>query len=788
MFMKHLVLSLATSIVLTGFTAAQTQDIGNTIITADAELGKATGEIYIASSGSINEGKISLSPGHDLVCAAGTTISLQPGSYIYQSSKTSIKNCTIAATTTPILGEVQSANTANLALDHVTFIGGGNLVYWDKVTNFTIDRVTVNSITAYDAVTNTVQLGIYLLSCSHGTINNLSSPGFIFPQAGNISAVLGLFLCDDVTVNNPNISHVDASYIYGGSLIQVSGSSNITVAGGSLTHSPNCDGITTQSFSHSPSTDITITGVDASYDGEPGQNANAPLGMGDGLDLINSRHVLVSHCICRNSGYLGNQQPAIWLFLDDDIVVENSDLSDSSMGGIDIDGSPDVQLINNTINRNQASGLLAEWQAGTATNVGTAVTFVDGVSGGFGLAWNPGTVFTFDGVAYRIASVSDNTHLTLKAPPPDHSSPANWGVETSNLQITGGTINDNGLCAFGVQVQVGMSWADSTTGTITGVTSIDTGVGTQLFALELANTATAYLSGNTFVPNVLGGNGVSATPPSISPAGLSFASQPVGTTSAAQAVTLTAGAVGIQNLTVQTSGDYLETNDCPSVLPGYTSCQIMVSLSPTASGTRTGTLTASSGAILSAPTVLLTGTGLPQSLALHMANGASMFATVRAGNTAEYVLTIGGGGIGGTASLACFGLPTGMSCSLPATEMISPTQATNFIVTVSTPPTGFSALFPLGFLKYPSIWASLLIGLAIFPKADRKDTKKRYINSLCLVLLASALSSCGSSGNSSHPSVGTEPARAPVVTYALTITAKIGSVANQQPLTLIVEY
>src|SRR6202043_104664 len=98
----------------------------------------------------------------------------------------------------------------------------------------------------------------------------------------------------------------------------------------------------------------------------------APLGLGDGLDLINTKHVYVRHCILDGNGSLHDEQPGIWLFLDDDVLVSDSDISNGSMAGIAAAGSPNVRLLRNTINGTQATGVFTEWQGGTATNVGAA--------------------------------------------------------------------------------------------------------------------------------------------------------------------------------------------------------------------------------------------------------------------------------------------------------------------------------------------------------------------------------------------------------------------------------
>ncbi len=766
-------LSLATIFLFTSVAFAQSADLGAQITAEDAALGANPGVIHITSSGTISQGKVSLSVGHDLVCANQVTIFLNAGSYIYQSSHTTIKNCIISATSIPIQGEVQSINSNHVVLDTVTFSGGGNLVYWSGVSDFSIDNNKVTSITGYDPQTQSVQLGYYLLHCTRGTVNHLMSSGFVFPAGIDIPAVLGIYLSDNIEINDTAISHVDASYDVGGSAIQIGGSSNITINNGVITHNPNTDGITTESFGQSPSRNITITNVDASYDGEIGQNAAAPLGLGDGIDIINTNHAVVSNCILRGSGYLGNQQPAIWIFLDDDVVVENTDMSDGSMGGIDIAGSPNVRLLNNTIDRNQASGVLAEWQSGTATNVGPVVTFVDGVSGSFGLAWSPGTAFIFDGVTYQIAAVPDSSRLILMTAPPDHTSPATWAVNTTNLQILGGEINDNGRGRFGGQVQVGMSWANGTTGVISGVTSIDTGAGTQLYALELANEATALLYGDNFTPSALAGDGILASSQSLSPGSLSFGNQGVATTSSAQTVTLTAGAVGIQNLLIQASGDFSTTDDCAGGLAGFATCEIHVTFTPSATGTRNGTLSVSDGAPNSPQTVSLTGSGVHYGLGLMVAADGASSATLTRNASAKYSLAIGGAGISGTASLHCAGVPIGFTCNLPATQVIDATRATLFTVSVTPVGALLGTLGQSGGWNSAWLWSGGLLGWVILPAGmnTKRPVKRRLIAALPMLMIV-LLCSCGQ-----------ERPR----TYTLTVTATLGSTSEQLPLTLTVQ-
>jgi hypothetical protein len=105
-----------------------------------------------------------------------------------------------------------------------------------------------------------------------------------------------------------------------------------------------------------------------------------------------------------------------------------------------------------------------------------------------------------------------------------------------------------------------------------------------------------------------GGGVASSTPqppaqPSvqISPGQLAFGSQAVGTSSAAQTVTLKDPGAATVNITgVSITGDYSQTNDCPATLGAGSSCSFQVVFTPTATGTRTGMLSISTSATSSA--------------------------------------------------------------------------------------------------------------------------------------------------------------------------------------------
>jgi Right handed beta helix region len=605
--------------------SGQSSDLGEQIVAEDARLGVSPGEIYVSASGTISEGKVSLSAGHNLVCDSQVTISLSAGSYLYQDSNTSIKNCIISSTSTPIAGEIQSINTHQVVLEGITFIGGGNLVYWSGVTGFRISDNKVGSISALNQDTDSPQAGYYLLNSSWGVIDNLTSNGFTFPGGINYTAILELNRSSHIAIKDPTVRDVDASNVLqGGAVVEINGSTDITLRGGNITHNANMDGVLSEGYPveayapypKTPSSYIIIDGVNSSYNGAVGINQNAPLALGDGLDIINTSHVRVSHCVLNGNGNPIDLQPGIWLFLDDDVEVTDSDISENSASGISAAGTPNVRLRGDTINRNQASGVYTEWQGGTATNVGPAVRFASGPTGSFGVDWRRGTPFILNGVTYQISSVTDSEHLTLTSAAPDHPSPVPFGVNTTQ-DIVDTVINDNGVGEwsgqFGEQYQVGISWADGTNGTIAGVTSTNTGIGNQLYGLELANSASVTLNNDNFFGNLMGGDGIDASFQGMSSTILSFPDQQVATTSSPQTINFWSGMIVASSLFIQTTGSFSQGNNCGTRLPAYATCQIQIVFTPTVPGTQHGSLIITDWAPDSPQMVSLSGTGVAAS-------------------------------------------------------------------------------------------------------------------------------------------------------------------------------
>jgi len=142
------------------------------------------------------------------------------------------------------------------------------------------------------------------------------------------------------------------------------------------------------------------------------------------------------------------------------------------------------------------------------------------------------------------------------------------------------------------------------------------------FSITFKPTATGTRNGAiTFTDNATGspqtvsltGVGVAAVM-GISPTSLTFSSQAVGTTSAAQTVTVSNnGEFPLIFSNIVTSGDFAGATlaQCPSIGEEAAPCVFSITFKPTATGTRTGAITFTDNATGSPQTVTLTGTGTP---------------------------------------------------------------------------------------------------------------------------------------------------------------------------------
>jgi len=128
-------------------------------------------------------------------------------------------------------------------------------------------------------------------------------------------------------------------------------------------------------------------------------------------------------------------------------------------------------------------------------------------------------------------------------------------------------------------------------------------------------------------------SGTGTTPiPGIAPYGLTFPAQAVNTASASQIVILSNTGTGPLTInSISASGDFAQTDNCAGSLAAASSCTINVTFTPTATGTRSGSLVVAS--TQSIPAVSLTGTGASATPTVAASPASLMFPAELVGST-----------------------------------------------------------------------------------------------------------------------------------------------------------
>jgi hypothetical protein len=319
------------------------------------------------------------------------------------------------------------------------------------------------------------------------------------------------------------------------------------------------------------------------------------------------------------------------------------------------------------------------------------------------------------------------------------------------------------------------------------VTFTPTVVGGQSGTLTITDNASG--SPHTVALNGIGLGAVAT----LSATSLNFGNQTVGSTSAAQTLSLTnSGNAPMTISNITPSGDFAETHTCGASLPATASCTLSVTFTPTAAGSRTGALTIADNAPGSPHTVTLAGTGSDFSLSSNTTSRE-----ITAGASATYTLNV--------SPVSGFNQAVALSCAKPtqltlATCSVSPsavtpdgTNAATVTVTVTTTARGMAP--PLGGpredrggLRAPlqdpplgrhtglplQVWLLALLAVTVVAAAFRPpqanvrlklDTTFPLAGALLLVLLWAA---CGGGGAVPAPHPGT-----PAGTYTLTVTGTV---------------
>jgi archaellum component FlaF (FlaF/FlaG flagellin family) len=283
----------------------------------------------------------------------------------------------------------------------------------------------------------------------------------------------------------------------------------------------------------------------------------------------------------------------------------------------------------------------------------------------------------------------------------------NTSVTVTGVSVTGagfseGTDNCSGPLAGGASCTVNVTFHPGSRGSFSGSLTVTD---------DVNGSSSSSLAGTGISPGA-----------ALSPTSLSFSGVPVGSTSSAKAVTLTNnGNATLSISSTSASGDFKRSSSCGSSLATRASCTISVTFSPTAQGSRTGTLTVSDNA--GTQKVSLSGTGLapsvkfsPSSLTFEKQRKGttSLAQTVRLSNVGKAALTVSGVSASGDFSQTstCVGsVAVGGSCTISVT--FHPTAEGTRSGTLTVKANAGSA-------------NAALSGLGVFPAFSINQTKVKF--------------------------------------------------------------
>ena len=318
------------------------------------------------------------------------------------------------------------------------------------------------------------------------------------------------------------------------------------------------------------------------------------------------------------------------------------------------------------------------------------------------------------------------------------------GVSASGDYSAGGTCPaPGGQLAAGASCTVQVTFAPTATGTRTGTLSVATSASTLPLTVSLT------------------GIGLQAKL-SVAPSSLSFGSVVNGIPANLTLTLANTGTAPITGLVLTTAGDYSVSIPCPSttLAPGA-SCTVQVTFTPSAVGSRPGSLTVASSDPSSPLIVPLTGTGIQSGSFTLTVDGASSASTsVASGRPASYTLTVTPtGGFSGNVALTCAAVTPAQyaSCSISPSALSLAGSPLSVVATINTITSVAALSEPAPFRHHGVLLCLLLPALLL--------SRRRRLPSILIALCAVCIAGCGST--SADPNARYSPTG----TYQYTVTA-----------------
>jgi hypothetical protein len=268
----------------------------------------------------------------------------------------------------------------------------------------------------------------------------------------------------------------------------------------------------------------------------------------------------------------------------------------------------------------------------------------------------------------------------------------------------------------------------------------------------------------------LTGTGFAAPVASLSTTTLSFGSLNIGVTSASMPVTLTNTGNATLNIasisiTGANSGDFAQTSNCSETLTPTSQCTVNVTFTPSVIAAESASLQFSDDAADTPQQVALSGTGsnVPPSYSIIASPTSLSIVQGQSGTTTLTITPVGG--MTGTLSFSCTGLPPKTTCVYSPSQVVLPGDDEPVTVTLTVNTTGPNGV--ISELQMPaSPWISarlgtlvaLPLGFAIFfipgwvslPSKRRRHIRLAILLSLG-ALIAIGLAACGGSSSKATP-------------------------------------
>ena len=453
-----------------------------------------------------------------------------------------------------------------------------------------------------------------------------------------------------------------------------------------------------------------------------------------------------------------------------------------AIGDFNSDGTPDVVLADSDLN--VVNVLLVK-------NTETAAATLDGVSIPGSGAHN--VTAAYGGAAALSSSTSSAIQLSASLVPTTLTLSASATSLSSGQQVTLTAIlkpyDDQVLTTNGEAVSFLSGGKVLGTGSLaSGVATLNTTsltVGTDSIVATYGGDSSFGPATASTVSIVVGAPVPRAT---LSPASLTFAAQNTGTSSAAETVTLTnSGAAALNITSIAASGDFAETNTCGASVAAGANCTISVTFTPTAGGSRAGTLTITDNASGSPQTVSLTGAG---STVTQTPASSSLSISSTGGSATDAIQLSPEGGFSGTVNLTCAVTYQGSgsatdapTCSLsPAQAQVASGSTVSTTLTIATTASGSAHLFN----PFPPIGGGVLAAVLFFTGVPRRRWRGWSLLAVLGVVIAGTCLGCGGngggSGNNPPPNPGTTTGN-----YSVTVKATSGTMMSSVSIPLTVQ-